>query len=118
MKMFKNYLNIEMTKGDTLSFGIEIYDLGQELDSAYFTCKQNFDDDIYIFQKSLNNGITLDKYDEDGNYYYKVRVAPNDTQGLENGKYYYDLQIEANGDVFTILKGILTLEFDVIQRWG
>ena len=111
MRMFKNNLNLEMTKGDTLSFGVEIIDLGQEIEEAYFTVKNNYDDDP-LFQKSLGNGIQLDTV-EGENYTYIVRVAPEDTENLEPKKYYYDFEIRLNGDVFTILKGILDLEFDV-----
>lgn len=114
MKMLKNDLNLEFTRGDTFSFGVRLYELGQELDGAKFTCKQNFDDESPLFQKTLNNGVTLEKIDLD-DYIYKVRVAPGDTQSLNPGKYYYDFQIEVNGDIFTILKGVLTLEFDVSE---
>lgn len=112
MKMFKNNLNLEMTKGDTLSFGFKLKDLGQNLASAYFTVKNNYDDEEYIFQKSLGNGIQLDHIDGT-DYYFKVRVAPNDTKYLEPKNYYYDLEINVNYDTFTILKGILSVEFDV-----
>lgn len=112
MRMAKNYLNLEMTKGDTLSFGVQIYDLGQNLETAYFTVKTNYDDEQYLLQKSLNNGITLDHVAGD-DYYYVVRLAPADTEALELGKYYYDLQIALNEDVFTILKGVFTLDFEV-----
>jgi len=116
MRLLKNYLNLEITKGDTLSFGVKIYGIGQALDLAYFTCKTNYDDDTPKFQKSLNNGITLVDSDAQGNYTYMVRVAPEDTENLELGKYYYDLQIEINGDVFTILKGVFTIDYDVTKR--
>lgn len=112
MRMFKNKLNLEMTRGDTLSFGVKIKDLGQPISSAYFTVKNNYDDETPIFQKSLNNGISLDHI-EDEDYYYKVRIAPEDTENLEPKKYYYDLEIKSNLDTFTILKGILDIEFDV-----
>lgn len=111
MRMFKNNLNLETTKGDTLTFGVAIIDLGQEVDSAYFTVKNNYDDDP-LFQKSLNNGIDLDHI-EGQDYYYRVRIAPSDTENLEPKKYYYDFEISVNGDRFTILKGILDIEFDV-----
>ena len=112
MRMFKNNLNLEMTKGDTLSFGIKIQNLGQALESAYFTVKNNFDDNTVLFQKSLENGVEIDHID--GNdYYYKVRVAPEDTANLEPKKYYYDLEINVNDDTFTILKGILDVSFDI-----
>lgn len=112
MRMFKNNLNLEMTRGDTLSFGIKIKDLGQLISSAYFTVKNNYDDETPIFQKSLGHGILLDHIDGQ-DYYYKVRIAPEDTENLEPKKYYYDLEIKANLDTFTILKGILDVEFDV-----
>lgn len=112
MRMFKNNLNLEMTKGDTLSFGVKIKNLGQALESAYFTVKNNFDDDTVLFQKTLENGVVIDHID--GNdYYYKVRIAPEDTANLEPKKYYYDLEINVNDDTFTILKGILDVSFDI-----
>lgn len=112
MRMFKNDLNLEMTKGDTFSFGVEIDDLGQALESAYFTVKSNYDDETPLFQKSLSDGIELDHV-VGNNYFYKVRIAPNDTKNLEPKKYYYDFEINVNNDTFTILKGILDIEFDV-----
>ena len=111
-RMFKNDLNLEMTKGDTFTFGVSIIDLGQEVEEAYFTVKNNYDDETPIFQKELNNGITLDSVDND-DYKYRVRIAPNDTKDLEPKKYYYDFQIRLNDDVFTILKGILDLQFNI-----
>ena len=112
MRMFKNDLNFEMTRGDTFSFGVSIVDLGQELDSAFFTVKNNFDDETIIIEKTLGNGVELDHI-EDEDYYYKVRIAPEDTENLEPKKYYYDLEINVNSDTFTILKGILDVTFDV-----
>lgn len=118
MRLLKNDLNLEMTKGDTLSFGVKIYDLGQNLDSAYFTCRANYYDGAVIFQKSLGSGITLADIDINGSYIYRVRVAPEDTENMSIGKYYYDMQITANGDVFTILKGVLTIDYEVTQNGG
>ena len=78
MKLINNELNLESTRGDTIAFGIEIAEIGQPLDSIYFTCKSNWDDETFIFQKSLENGIELDSVKGD-TYYYKVRIAPDDT---------------------------------------
>lgn len=101
--------NIKMTRGDTLSFsfGVEGID---SLDDAYFTCKLNHDDDTNIFQKDLTDGISLVETGK-----YRVRVAPEDTESVELGTYYYDLQIGKNSDVFTILKGVLEIEYDVTR---
>ena len=95
--------NIDMVRGDTLSFGMEIEGLGQDLDSAYFTCRKSYEDEI-LFQKSLEDGISKVETGK-----YRVRVAPEDTESLTAGRYVYDLKIEANSDEFTVLWGILSI---------
>lgn len=108
--------NFELIRGDTLSFAFEVEfdEAPQKLEKAYFTCKMNFDDDANIFCKSLGSGINFAK--QDGTkLYYIVRIAPEDTKDLETGMYYYDLEIELNGDVFTILNGALKIEGDVTR---
>lgn len=107
---------ITMVQGDTLSFGMELYDengnvFDTDLDEAYLTCKQNYTDNANVFQKSLDDGIT--KID-DGKY--TVRVAPDDTKDVEAGKYFYDLRIGVNSDVFTVLKGVLEIDWDVTKE--
>lgn len=108
--------NLEMIKGDTLSFAFEIEfdDEPQKLEKAYFTCKANFDDGDDVFKKALGNGITFSKQ-ERNKMYYVVRIAPEDTKDIEAGHYFYDMQIELNGDVFTILNGALKIESDVTR---
>ena len=107
--------NLKMVRGDTFSFGIE-YDFDdestQDLDTCYFSCKLNSDDDEYVFQKSIGDGIS--KVDDNQ---YRVRIAPEDTQNIKTGKYYYDLQIGLNNDVFTIIKGVLTIEREITREW-
>ncbi len=100
--------NIQMVRGDTLAFGLEFDGLDQNLDSAYFTCKQNDTETEFVFQKSLGNGIELVETNK-----YRVRVAPEDTANIEAGNYYYDLQIGVNGDIYTLLIGILEIQQDV-----
>lgn len=114
MRFLNNDMNIETTRGDTLSFGVQIYDIGQSLNTAYFTVKNNYDDEIPVFQKSIDSGIELDHIDGQ-DYYYKVRIDPEDTKDLEAKKYYYDFEIGVNNDIFTIMKGILDLEFDTTK---
>ena len=99
--------NLTMIRGDTLSFGIEFEGLDQELETAYFTCKRSYDDTTPLFEKSIGAGI---HHLEDN--YYGVRIAPEDTANLEAGKYYYDLEISVNGDVFTVMRGYLELKPD------
>ena len=102
MPNFTTY-NIKMVKGDTESFGFELEGV-ENLDAAYFSCKRNSQDENYLFQRSLNSGITK----ESGNQYV-VRIAPSDTALLEPGQYWYDLEISKNGDIFTIFRGVLDL---------
>ena len=102
MPNFTTY-NIKMVKGDTESFGFELEGV-ENLDAAYFSCKRNSQDENYLFQRSLNSGITKGS----GNQYV-VRIAPSDTALLEPGQYWYDLEISKNGDIFTIFRGVLDL---------
>lgn len=100
--------NLTMVRGDTLAFGMELVDLNQDLDTCYFSCKKDATDENYIFQKYLGSGIekvTTNKY--------RIRVAPADTEEIDVGNYYYDLQIGVNGDVYTIIRGILKIEWEV-----
>lgn len=108
--------NFEMIRGDTLSFAVEIEfdDKPQELEKAFFTCKKNLDDGDVVFQKILEDGISFRKQ-ERNKMYYVVRIAPEDTKDIEAGHYFYDMQIELNGDVFTILNGALKIESDVTR---
>ena len=109
-------MNLEMIRGDTLSFAFEVDfdEAPQKLEKADFSCKVNLDDDEALFHKELGNGINFSK--QDGTkMYYIVRIAPEDTENLEAGMYYYDLSIEMNGDVFTILNGALKIEEDVTR---
>lgn len=115
--MIINYTkkNLEMVRGDTLSFGIEISDDEGNLitpDTISFSCKKTYNDDEYIFQKTLNDGISLSQ--EKPNTYI-VRVAPADTKNVDLGHYSYDLEISVNGDIFTILTGILKITYEITR---
>jgi len=102
--------HIKMIRGDTLAFGFEVEGIA-ELDAVYFSVKKTKNEDEYILQKTLNNGV---EKIEDGKY--SVRVAPADTHDLEAGIYYYDLQIVKNGDIFTVLYGTLIIETDITRE--
>ena len=107
MRNYPNY-QINMARGDTLSFGLEFEGLGQDLDSAFMTVKKNALDETPLFQKSLGDGISKTE-----DYKYIVRVLPEDTEELDAGEYVFDVQITANGDVFTIMLGVLVISQDV-----
>ena len=109
-------MTLETIRGDTLSFAFSVeYDENpQELEKATFTCRKNIDDSTPVFQKTLNNGITLVKK-ERNKLFYVVRIAPEDTKDIDAGRYFYDLSIELNDDVFTIFHGMLIIENDITR---
>lgn len=107
--------NFEVIKGDTLAFAVEIGfdEKPNDLEEMLFTVKRNADDGN-LFQKRLNSGVS--KIAEVGNkLYYRVRVSPWDTRTLEAGLYRYDLEIHVNGDIFTILNGLLIVENEITE---
>ena len=107
--------DISMVRGDTLSFGFQVTGLnGQEPDAIYFSCKEQLEDEAYIFSISLGAGIEKRSYDvETDTLTYGVRVAPELTADVDFGKYFYDLQLEINDDVLTLMKGKLSIEWEV-----
>lgn len=105
---------LTMIKGDTLAFNMEIENMTNPLASAYFSCRKNYDDVNYAFQKTLSNGITLLSH-TNGVGLYLVKVAPEDTETLEAGQYHYDLQIGIGDDIYTVIKGVLELDEDVTK---
>lgn len=107
--------NIAMVKNDTMSFGFQIQGLGgQTPTEIYFTCKENPSDRDYLFQKVIGNGVDLKSYDaETDTLTYTLRVAPSDTENIEVGRYFYDLEIHINKDTYTMLKGRLSIDWEV-----
>ena len=111
--------NIIMVRGDTYAKAIQITfdEAPQDLETAYLTCKSDYNDQTPVFQKSLNNGI--EKIKAEGNsLFYGFRIAPEDTENIEAKNYYYDLEIGLNGDKFTVLNGVLMLKNDVTNEGG
>ena len=103
--------NLNMIRGDTFSFTVEIENLNEALDSCYFSCKKSINDENYTFQKSLNDGITMIETNK-----YKIRIDPNDTHDIEVGTYIYDLQIGIGYDIYTIMSGSLIIEKEVTEE--
>lgn len=103
---------LEMTKGDSFYLGCELVDFdGSTLTAAYFTVKAQKEDDTFVFQKSLTDGITWEDETK-----LRVRVAPEDTENLETGWYYYGLELHANNDVSTVLKGPFHITWDSYEE--
>lgn len=103
--------NFDIIRGDTLMFTIDIENLEEDLDSCYFSCKKNINDEYYTFQKSLENGIT--KIDTGK---YQIRVAPEDTKSKDIGIYIYDLQIGIGQDIYTVMTGQFSINKEITEE--
>lgn len=104
-------LDLDFVRGNTFQFISEIEGLSESIDSAYFSVKEKVEDTEYIFQKTLEDGITINS---DGSLY--VRIAPEDTEDMTvNKKYKYDLEITVGNDVYTLSIGNLMLQADITR---
>ena len=105
--------NFKFVRGDSLTFAFVVNDSTGEplvVTEAYFSCKANTDDLEYVFQKDLSDGIEL------VNDRYNVRIAPEDTENLVAGIYYYDLEVVIDEDVYTLMIGKIDLLSDITRR--
>lgn len=105
-------MNIDMIRGDTLNIQFEIeadevLSLESEDFLITFSVKQAATDNAYVFQKD-KTAVT-----EVADNTFIVRIAPEDTQDLIPGYYYYDLQLQIGADTFTIALGHLQIIRDI-----
>lgn len=107
--------DITMIQNDTLSFAFQVQGLkGQTPNNIVFTCKETIETSNDLFSVDLSNNITLRDYDEDQDIYtYVVRIPPALTENIALGRYFYDLQLTVNYDIFTLMKGRLTIEYQI-----
>lgn len=117
---FSNYWvqDIDMVKGDTLSFDFQLkntnYGSPSQIDpKIVFTCADE-SNELFTATRSASegiyDGITIVGHDDRTNTTtYNVRIAPNKTKNLDVARYYYDLEIIIGEDVFTLMRGRLTL---------
>lgn len=109
--------NIDMIRGDTLAFNFQLTGLGSQ--DAYegllitFAVAEHYDDEELI-EASNSDGIDLEKYNAaTDTATFSVYIAPNKTKTLDLASYYYDLQIKDDTNVITLMRGRLTLKWDV-----
>ena len=109
--------NIDMIRGDTLAFNFQLTGLGSQ--DAYedllitFAVAEHYDDEELI-EITNADGIDLEEYNAaTDTATYSVYIAPNKTKTLDLASYYYDLQIKDDTNVITLMRGRLTLKWDV-----
>lgn len=105
------YANFKMIQGDTFEFGLEIHNLREHPDIVSFGIKKNLDDEEYIFRVELGKGIEFVEQKAGGNYIYRIRVGPQETD-IALGKYFHEIIYGyfQSGEIYTALKGILTVK--------
>ena len=109
--------NIDMVRGDTLAFNFQLNGLGSLVEYenllVTFAVAEHYDDE-HIIEVDSNNGITLEEYDVNSDTaLFSVSVAPNLTKTMNLGRYYYDMQIKNTTYIITLMRGYLTLLYDV-----
>lgn len=116
--MIPKEMNISNTRGDTFSFSMKC-PKNVTVESAYFTIsnvKDLTDETHYLVHKSIGDGIYDLTKQEDENQTWQVRVAPEDTNHLDVGKYFYDFQVGFGADIYTLLRGRFALTYDFTRE--
>ena len=110
----KNNIRLEVTAGDTVAWNVKLNNITENLRLAYFTVKENPDDDAVI-QKTLNAGITLvDNRAYRDQKTYKIQLQSEDTAGLSPDlQYMYDLKVAIGNVVKTIISGVFVVRESV-----
>lgn len=103
--------NIEMVRADTMSFGFQVQGLkGERPEFVQFSCKNTLETEEYLFAVSLDDTIDFRSYDAEKDILtYSVRIPPEKTAPLAEGRYFYDLELRVNGDVITLMIGRLSI---------
>jgi len=102
--MVINGTDIYMTRGDTETITLTVYDAEEKTipfsnannDIVYFTVKTSTQTSVHTFQKEITT------FTPEGEAI--VEIVPNDTKDLRYGDYVYDVQINKNGNVTTVIK--------------
>ena len=107
--------DFDHTRGDTLPI---IFTLDQALNledegtQITFSVKVKETDNNYVFQVDKTAVTALE--DEEA-YSYLMKVPAGNTVDLPLGRYYYDLELQANSEVYTLVKGFMDLTFDITR---
>lgn len=107
-------MNITMPRGDIRKIKFSVKNSTGEIfhndfDEIYFTCKRDFNDRNYIFQKRLSDG-SITKSD-DG--YYHLTILASDTDYLKYGNYLFDIEVIQGDTVKQTTVGTLILTYEV-----
>lgn len=111
----KNNFKIEYTRGDTYALQMTFKNVTQDLTQAFFTVKENIDDEQPLIEKTIGAGIT--KINE--NFYkqqivYKLQLQAEDSRNLQvDFPYLYDLKIAVGNVIKTAISGNFIVKHNV-----
>ena len=109
------YQDIDIVRGDSLTFNFELNGLQGETPDFTFTCKDHYNGTV-VFTATNNSGISLENYNATSDTAtFSVWIDPNKTKNLELTRYYYDLEMRLDDDVITLMRGRFTLLYDVTR---
>lgn len=114
MEKLLNDYKISFTKGDTYALAVKFKNITSDLGSAYFTVKENADDEP-LLQKSLGSGVTkIDDRSYKQEKTYKIQLQSEDTVNLEPlVQYLYDFRVAFGNVVQTILSGVFVVKHSI-----
>lgn len=108
--------DITVVRGDTLSFGFMMTGLDGNLpNSIKFSVKDNPDETETLFSAGLDSGEIWRENWNLNTATFGVRIPPRLTEGLTPGRYFYDLEVRINDEVFTFMKGRFVVEYDITR---
>lgn len=106
--------DVEIIRGTTNTFEItvtddlgELYKLSAQ-EKLLFGVKKNHTDSDYIIVKSVKAGDGV----------YSVTLHPKDTEKCECGKYFYDVSIQANDELFNVIEASSFFIKKNVTSWG
>jgi hypothetical protein len=105
-------MNIDMIRGDTVNIQFEVesdtvLDLSSNDFQITFSLKQAATDTEYVFQKHKTAVTQISENN------FVLRIAPDDTEELIPGYYFYDLQLGIGDDIYTIALGMFQIIRDI-----
>ena len=110
------YQDIDMVRGDTMTFNFQLQGLDGITPYIVFTCAETYNDAPIFTADTIGGDISLEAYDEENDVAtYTVVIVPNKTKTMDLNRYYYDLQLSTDDDVITLMRGRLTLVYGVTE---
>ena len=111
-------MKLTMTRGNTKQYDVAVTQGGTPfslVDAQLFFTAKTAPGAIEVFQKTIGSGITVT---DELNGTAVLEIEPADTNGLPSltTSLYYDLEVERDGKVYTLVAGRLIVDPDITVR--